>query len=379
MGFQRLGYDNYETWKLRARQVLTREGLWRYIEDDLPDVKERSPEWETKNDLALQTIGILVEDAQLRLIQEAVTAKDAWNILRNYYIKDSSVGKVALIKKLSKTELSEAGDLRQHLVDLEQLFEKIENAGCRMDEDMKAAFILASLPESYENTVAAIQGRMEVFTMNFVKTKLLEEYDRRLQRNGTGESKAMVAKTERRNEFKRLCYACGSPEHLIRDCDKLEHIQEKPSRGAAKSIRTQTARSAHHDVESDRQVCFAALQEENEEHWYLDSAASTHMTGNGKILDWHTKTTSLANGNVLHSVAEGGLILSANGPNRRPVDVKLNNVVVVPGLSMNLVSVEVITRQGYEVIFNSEECKIMKYGGVVIVGQKVGKLYRLNM
>lgn len=209
MGFQRLGYDNYETWKLRARQVLTREG--KYVEDDLSDMEVRSSEWKTKNELALQTIGFLVEDAQLRLIQDAVTAKDTWSRLRTYDIKDSSLGKVALIKKLSRTELFEVGDLRQHLMDLEQLFEKIENAGCRMDENMKAAFILASLPQSYENTVAAIQGRMEVFTMNFVKTKLLEEYDRRTQRGKFEDSKAMVMKAVRKDENKRLCYACGSP------------------------------------------------------------------------------------------------------------------------------------------------------------------------
>nr|XP_029713838.1 uncharacterized protein LOC115257994 [Aedes albopictus] len=149
-GFPKARLRQLRTWKLRAPQVLTREGLWQYVVDDLPGVEVGSSEWKTKNELALQTIGFLVEDAQLRLIQDAVTAKDAWSRLRTYYIKDSSVGKVALIKKLSKTELSEVGDLRQHLMDLEQLFEKIENAGCRMDEDMKAAFILASLPESYE-------------------------------------------------------------------------------------------------------------------------------------------------------------------------------------------------------------------------------------
>lgn len=103
MDFQRLVCDSYETWKLHARQAFSRGGLWQYVEDGLSDIEVRLAEWRTKNELALQTIGFLDEDARLRLIQDTVTAKDAWNIMWTYYIKNSSLGKVVLIKKLPKT------------------------------------------------------------------------------------------------------------------------------------------------------------------------------------------------------------------------------------------------------------------------------------
>ncbi|XP_038106749.1 uncharacterized protein LOC6036649 [Culex quinquefasciatus] len=175
----RLSYDNYETWKRRARQFLTREGLWSYVVGDAKAEVKKSPEWAVKDDLALQTIGYLVDDALQREIEDAVTAKEAWEMLRKYFVKDSSVGKVALIKRLSKMELAEGGDVREFLLAMEELFEKMGNVGVRMDEDLKACFILANLPESYDSTVASIHGRMDVLSMNFVKTKLMEEYDRR--------------------------------------------------------------------------------------------------------------------------------------------------------------------------------------------------------
>lgn len=160
-------------------------------------------------------------------------------------------------------------------------------------------------------------------------------------------------------------------------------MREKTSRSTTAGNRIQTARSAQSDVHSDRHICLAAFQEKTDEHWYLDSAASIHMTGNTNNLDWHLKTKKqrviLANGDVLHSTAVGGVILPAVGPGEGSVDVKLNNVVVVPGLSTNLVSVEVITRLGYTIIFNSNDCKILKDGEVVVVAQKFGCLYRLNM
>nr|XP_029716712.1 uncharacterized protein LOC115260019 [Aedes albopictus]XP_029733379.1 uncharacterized protein LOC115269110 [Aedes albopictus] len=135
-----------------------------------------------KDELALQTVGFLVEDAQLRIIKDATTAWEAWMLLKEYFVKDSSVGKVTLVKNhriISKLELSQDGDMRQHLVDFDALLEKMENVGCKLDEDMKAAFSLASLPQSYESIVSSIQGRLDVFIMNFVKKKLLEEFERR--------------------------------------------------------------------------------------------------------------------------------------------------------------------------------------------------------
>ncbi|XP_029711612.1 uncharacterized protein LOC115256791 [Aedes albopictus] len=136
LGIKRLSYDNHEAWTIRARQVLTREGLWSYISAEATG-EEKTIEWKTNDELALQTIGFLVENAQLRIIKDAGTAREAWTLLSDYYVKDSSIGKVALIKKLSKLELAEGGDMRQHLGEFEELIERIENVGCRMDEDIR--------------------------------------------------------------------------------------------------------------------------------------------------------------------------------------------------------------------------------------------------
>lgn len=386
MNFKRLGYDNFETWKLRARQVLTREGLWSYVIENPPAVKTRTSEWITKDELALQTIGFLVEDPQLRLINDAKTANEAWMLLKQYYVKDSSAGKVALIKKLSKTELSESGDMRKHLVEFEELFEKIENVGCQMTEDMKAAFILASLPESYESTVAAIQGRMEIFTMSFVKTKLLEEYERRKEKFGreAEEQKAMVSKINRRptGDTKRLCYVCESPDHLARNCDLLKNIRGQAANSVGNSGRTQSAKVVQDGSERGGYICFAALQEESKNAWYLDSGASAHMTGRAEQLDSYEdmkmQNVTLANGNVLTSEARGGVNLRGVNQNGFPVTVALKNVLVVPGLSANLISVKIITEKGFDVKFGINDCCVMKNGQVIVVGEKIGSLYRLN-
>lgn len=384
LSFKRLGYDNFEVWKVRAKQFLTREGLWTLVSDDLPPVKSRSAEWATKNELALQTIGYLVEDSLLRIIQDAETAKDAWQMLRDYYVKDSSVNKVSLIKKLAKLELAEGGDMRQHLMELDTLFERIENVGCRLDEDVKGAFMLASVPSSYENVVTAIQGRMEVFRINFVKTKLLEEYERRREKDNTEEQKAMVAKNVRKNQSdfdqKRLCFACGSPQHLMRNCEMLRKLRGESSMSHEARRNVSSAKSAVE--EAGGHICFATIRESTEETWYLDSGASEHMTGKVVNLDWsedvERQKVILADGKVLFSKRMGAKNMEVMNGEGNAVQIRLEKVLVVEGLSVNLISVQAITRKGFEVSFNVDECRILRNGQIVVTGVREGQLYRLT-
>lgn len=385
VNFKRLGYDNFEVWKMRARQFLTREGLWSYVNDDPPATKSRTADWMTKNDLALQTIGYLVEDSQLRIIQDAKTANEAWILLKEYYVKESSVNKVALIKKLSRMELEEGGDMRKHLMELETLFEKLQNVGCILDEDIRGAFMLASLPSSYENAISAIQGRMESFRVNFVKTKLLGEYERQKEKGHQDEQKALAVKAVRRNqndsEFKRQCFACGSYDHLMRNCEFLRNFRGESSQHRNRDDRrtVQSAKSAAE--ESGRHICFAAIRDSAKEVWYIDSGASMHMTGDAGNLDVHEKVelqkVVLPDGKILQSNLRGSKSLDTKNGCGSVVRVKLDNVMVVDGLSVNLISVQAITRKGFEVVFNVDGCRIMKNDEVIIAGKKEGQFYRL--
>lgn len=383
MSFKRLSYDNYEIWKVRARQVLTREGLWSLINDELLPLKNQTQEWKNKNELALQTIGYLVEDSQLRIIQDAESAKDAWKKLKDYYVKDSSVSKVALVKKLSKLELSEGGNMHEHLTEFENLFEKLQNAGCAMDEDIKGAFMLASLPSSYESTVSAIQGRAEVFTVQFVKVKLLEEFERRREKDSTEGQTAMVTRNVRKTredvENTRLCHVCRSPNHLMRDCEILKRARSE----ASTSSSGRSEHRAKSATESRGHVCFATMDCASSNHgWFLDSGASVHMTGNSGNLDWsddiEEQKVVLADGKSLLTTKSGGKRIQAGNGTGGTIEISLKNVIVVDGLAVNLVSVQAITKKGYDVGFDGRSCSISKDGMVVVTGLKDGHYYRLD-
>lgn len=195
-------------------------------------------------------------------------------MLRNYFVKDSSVGKVALIKRLCKMEHAEGDDVREYLLEMEELFDKLRNAGCRMDDDIKACFVLANLPESYNSIVSAIHGRMDALTMNFVKTKLTEEYDSRKEKFSIDSEKVLAARSTvkdvRNPGSSRLCYACGSPDHLMRDCGLLKKVREEDQRtkddGKRNKALSATAKERNPETYGG-DFCFAAIQEETTMDW----------------------------------------------------------------------------------------------------------------
>lgn len=312
----RLNFHNYDLWKIRTKQVLVREGLWRVIVDAIP--KTKTDAWIEKDEKAAATIGYLVENSQLQLIKDASSAKETWSILENYHVKQSAAGRVGLIKKLSRLELEEEGNLEEHLIEMDMLFDKLKEVGCEISDDLKGGFILASLPDSYDSFVTMMEGQESGFTMKPLRTKLLNESDKRQHKLKVKEEKAMKAAAvmERKvsNESKnRVCFECRIVGHIRKNCyrylsrlakeQQVDHREKKIESTAANSV-TQK--------ESVREICFTAATRRPswalDTKWLLDSGASRHMTGEKRFFTTFSEQCAkveLADGKELISVGIG--------------------------------------------------------------------------
>ncbi|BBH07457.1 BURP domain-containing protein [Prunus dulcis] len=116
-------------------------------------------------------------------------------------------------------------------------------------------------------------------------------------------------------------------------------------------------------------TCLSAL-EEKESIWYLDSGCSNHMSGNENIfLDVDTSATpNIKMGN--------GAIVEAKGKGRIAVKTKkgmkqIHDVLLVPKLSQNLLSVGQLVENGYRLVFQDGACIIYDKNAVEMVIAKV--------
>lgn len=94
--------------------------------------------------------------------------------LKAYHEKNTVTSRV----KQYSLNLVEGGDLECYLVVLEDLFDRLSDAGQSLEESLRIAMILRSLPDSYGILVTAQESRADVdITIKLVKSKLLDEFE----------------------------------------------------------------------------------------------------------------------------------------------------------------------------------------------------------
>eukprot|EP00253_Pinus_taeda_P023650 PITA_23650 len=114
--------------------------------------------------------------------------------------------------------------------------------------------------------------------------------------------------------------------------------------------------------------------------WYVDSRASSHMTGKKKFFDSLEEST---HGSKIYLGDDSGYeikgygVIPAKLSNGRISHLK--NVLYVPGIKKNLISVSMMTDQDMQFEFFKTHCVIKDYRNeIVATGMRVGSLYKLD-
>lgn len=385
----KLNNNNYHIWKYKLELLLIKEDLWDVVQTSEP--KNDDSEWVKRDGKARATIGLLIEDNQIVHIKKESTANQVWKALENYHQKSTLSNKVNLLKKICNLKLQDNQSMEKHINDLENLTEQLSALGESIAENLLIAFLLSSLPESYNTLITALETRPEQdLTLSLVKNKLIEEFQRRGNFN-EGKSienleKAMkttkVGMHSENTKDRNSCFFCKKPGHLKQECRKYLKWKEK-NPDKTKSTFHKVKLVSNECKEND-DYCFHVVKQDEYENdvWYIDSGASSHMSSNESFFKTlnteYNKNIVLADGNVLTTQGIGEGILKCNyGSRVRNITVK--DVLFVPELKGNLISVAKLTQQGLKVIFENNSCSIYEDGILVTSAKLESNLYKLNL
>ena len=131
-------------------------------------------------------------------------------------------------------------------------------------------------------------------------------------------------------------------------------------------------------------TCHVLSAVDEADSWIIDSCATYHICNDRQsFLEFHSlerpQHVTLGDDHSLNSIGIGNVaieLLLGNGKTRQ---CHLYNVLCVPKLSNNLLSVSKATKAGKRVEFNSTDCQIVnKEGKVVAVGIRKGSFYYLS-
>jgi len=284
-------------------------------------------------------------------------------------------------------------------LDMASFISKIKNLAFRLnalstkiDNKMLISKILAALPKEYVYFVSAWESiETEKKTLDNLTARLIGEEIRIYPKE---EEKAVAYKTSQRkcnkcNKFGHLakfcrskfpdkdksqirCFKCNKNGHIAKYCKEEEHktIEKKSICKNKKNNHVEKDCFFKNKKQNKSEVVNKIVLITNESNkmniWIVDSGSSSHMTNQKIYFKDLEKVKTVIN------VAKSQETMQAFGKGCIEFDnCSLKEVLYVPKLTTNLLSVNSITRNGEEVIFTGDQVIIKVKNKVIIKGEKM--------
>lgn len=143
-----------------------KESLWGIVngQETAPTSGSTSKQakFAARKDRALATIILAVDTSLLYLIVDPEDPASVWKKLADQFEKKTWATRLDLCRKLHSLKLKEGDSAQNHIKTLTELFDALSVAGETVSEEDRVVYLLASLPESYNVLVTALEASKEV-------------------------------------------------------------------------------------------------------------------------------------------------------------------------------------------------------------------------
>ena len=351
-----------------------------------------------QRDIAAQTfICSTIDQQPLKPIMNCRTAADMWNRLLTQHEQKARENRHFLQEKFFSYTFDKSNDVMSHISTIESLAARLNDIGVAVDDQQIITKIICTLPPSFrhavsvwdsvpenEKTIALLTARLlKEETMNklYGTTEVLDSafYAKRDGNQNHGRRRGSFQGGHRHRQ-ERKCDGCGKFGHLQRDC---WHGQR------ASRQRNDHANMASDGWEADDHAftSFSFLTHSSSDHWFADSGASQHMTDQRQFFD--EREFSPIDHGVWPVQGIGGKKLFARGRGNISIQTRVNgefrtgtiyDVLYVPNLGVNLLSIPALTSRGMRVMFDGETVRFLRGPNTVAVGTRSGaSLYLLDI
>ena len=121
----------------------------------------------------LATIVLAVDSALLYLIGDPNDPVAVWKKLQDQFQKKTWANKLALRRRLHALQLKEGESVQDHIKAMTKQFNEMAIVGDAIDEEDGVVYLLASLPDSFNTLVTALEVNEDVPKMEVVTERLL--------------------------------------------------------------------------------------------------------------------------------------------------------------------------------------------------------------
>ena len=227
-----LNGKNYYDWKFAVTQVLRFTGTLSVINgtEERPALHDKTTEWDHLAEHGLTVIGLTVEPSQYVYIRDTKSSPLAWTALQAQYQKKSRANHIALKRQLYSTQQDPSAPIREYTSRILDTATRLHSIGVTFKDEDIVDVLIFNLHPDWSNvamTLTTSQGNLK--TADIVSTLEDEESHHNLKPDPNYPSVLYAHGLHSHSPTTRMCYTCGKPSHIARDCSQHTHATQDDS------------------------------------------------------------------------------------------------------------------------------------------------------
>jgi hypothetical protein len=321
----------------------------------------------------------------------AVDAHEIWRRIKNKFEHESGQHKTLAFTKFMRYKYQPTLSVDENILRFTNIVQEMESIQSTVSEDVQITKLLDALPSSWEQFRQGWSARPDD-ERNL--TKLITSIEGEAMRIGQSEVNEVTAmysrlNIQRRNQFRRrtvrqssnIQRTSQSSEVICYNCNQRGHIQSqcRAPRGPARRGRRPQRRSPPQANIVEALNVEAETDEPSVSEEFIADTGTTHnMIHNIKWMTDYRRfdkptEVKLGGSRALSAQGSGTVQLSVMN-NGRASTIILNDVLLVPKLRRNLISVGKMADDGFDIKITSEAI-IMSQGDNVVCAERKNGLF----
>ncbi|XPS72906.1 hypothetical protein M3J07_005050 [Ascochyta lentis] len=385
------GSANYSIWAIRMQAIIVEKGYLAYILNNPATIVDNIENLDENAYKATAIIKLALEDGPLLQTQFINNPYTLWNTLKNLYEAKGFSSEFLLSKELISTTLNSCkGNLEDYINTFKRIVNSLESRNINLPTKFIVALLLNNLNKDYEYIVAVITQSIRTanseINIEEIISQLLDEYRRLKSIKGNSSFNRNNSSSNSNNDVEMSMQTRGSNNSNSKKgdkknipfcnyCNRRGHKEsncynKNPSQKPSNSTNSTTTNQDNNSNNKEETALISSASKSisnNTIDFILDSGATIHTCYIKELFsNLKPTSTSIKWGNTNSSIKAQGIGDVKLEFSSTKQLVRLTNVLYVPELGVNLLSLGLITSKGFSLSFNKDSCYINKPNNSVL-------------